>query len=146
MFVPRHLTKPIFYACPGSLQMFFDKIISPGQPLICKAVQLLTVFLKNLHDLWVCTRLPGLIIYPIISGRDNYIPSTGIFKIGTIANTDGRLNCLRQPRLIRNHPNVYESNFHPLIKSSVPWPILLPRQCQWGCRPARSCHGFCRAI
>jgi hypothetical protein len=31
MFVPRHLTKPIFYASPDALQMIFDKKISTGQ-------------------------------------------------------------------------------------------------------------------
>jgi hypothetical protein len=32
------------------------------------------------------------------------------------ANTDGLINCLRQPRLIRNHPKGNNRNFHPLIK------------------------------
>jgi len=61
-------------------------------------------------------------------------------------NPDGIGNCLRQPGPIRNHPNVYHHNLHPLIILSVPWPILLPWQRQWGCRPSRRCHGFCITI
>ena len=60
--------------------------------------------------------LPGLIFYPITSGRDNYLPFTGTFKmttcdrlhpdfkIRTIANTDGMGNCLLQPGQPRNRP------------------------------------------
>jgi len=40
------------------------------------------------------------------------------------------LGCLHQPGQIFYHPKVYESKFHPLIKLSVPWLILLPRQSQ----------------
>jgi hypothetical protein len=46
MFVPRNSTKPIFYAYPGALQMFFDKIIPSGRIIICKAVLLLPALLN----------------------------------------------------------------------------------------------------
>lgn len=36
------------------------------------------------------------------------------------ANTDGLINCLRQPGLIRNHPKVCHRNLHPLIMILVP--------------------------
>ena len=81
MFVPRHLTKPIFYAYPDALQMFFDFPITKSMTAICKAVLLLTTFIKNLHDNWVFGRLSGLIILPVLSGRDNIRPSTGTFKL-----------------------------------------------------------------
>ena len=61
-------------------------------------------------------------------------------------NPDGIGNCLRQPGPIRNQPNVYHRNLHPLIKFCIPWLILLPWQSQWGCRPSRRCHGFCITI
>ena len=81
--------------------MFFDKIIPSGRITICKAVLLLPAFIKYLYDIYVFGRLPGFFIYTIPPGRDNYPPSTGIFKlttcdkshpdfkIRTIANTDG---------------------------------------------------------
>jgi len=57
MFVPRYAIKPIFYACPVALQMFFDKIISSGPIPICKAVLLLTAISNILLDVWVFSRL-----------------------------------------------------------------------------------------
>jgi hypothetical protein len=44
------LTKPIFYAAPIALQMIFDKIVTTGRIVICKAVLLLTQFIIFLHD------------------------------------------------------------------------------------------------
>jgi hypothetical protein len=38
------------------------------------------------------------------------------FKMSTNANTDGLVNCLRQPGQILHSPNIYVSNYHPLIK------------------------------
>ena len=73
MFVPRNTTEPIFYADPDALQMIFDKIISAGRQIICKAVLLLPAFIKYRCDVWVCGRLPGLIIYTIQPGRDNFL-------------------------------------------------------------------------
>jgi hypothetical protein len=81
MFVPRHETEPIFYAYPGALQMFFDFPITKSITVICKAVLLLTTFIKILHDNLVFGRLPGLIIFPALSGRDNIRPSTETFKL-----------------------------------------------------------------
>ena len=46
MFVPRNSTKPIFYAYPSALQMFFDKIIPSRRIKICKAVLLLPALLN----------------------------------------------------------------------------------------------------
>jgi hypothetical protein len=86
--------------------MIFDKMATRGRQTICKAVLLLTSFIINLHDNWVFGRLPGLIILPVPSGRDNSRPSTGTFKSdtcenlhpdfknGTIVNTDGIINKL----------------------------------------------------
>jgi hypothetical protein len=34
--VPRNITWPIFYACPGALQMIFGEIVIARQPVICK--------------------------------------------------------------------------------------------------------------
>ncbi len=34
--------------------------------------------------------------------------------------SDGIGNCLQQPGPIRNHPNVYHRNLHPLIKFCIP--------------------------
>jgi hypothetical protein len=61
MLVPRHITKPIFYVYPNALQMIFNETISNGRPVICKAVLLLTPFIKYLYDVWVCGHLPGLL-------------------------------------------------------------------------------------
>ena len=74
MFVPRHLTKPIFYTNPDALQMIFNETISSGRITICKAVLLLTPFIKYFYDVWVCGRLPGLIILDN-STRTRYRPS-----------------------------------------------------------------------
>jgi hypothetical protein len=80
MFVPRHLTWPIFYAYPDALQMFFYFPISKSMTAICKAVLLLTPFIKNLHDNWASGRLPGLTILPVLSGGVNNRPSILTFK------------------------------------------------------------------
>ena len=102
MFVPRHLTKPIFYPDPDALQMFFDFPITKSMTAICKAVLLLTTFIKYLLYIWVFGRLPGLITLSVLCGRDSFRPSTRTFKLGhkrqfvpgllkksTIVNTDG---------------------------------------------------------
>jgi len=56
-------------------------------------------------------------------------------------------NCLQQPGQLSNqlHKST-RSGLIQLIKFSVPWLILLPWQCQSGCWPTHSCHGFCIAI
>ena len=68
------------------------------------------------------------------------------FNIRPKHNPDGIGNCLQQPGQIRNNPNIYHRNIHPLIKFCSPWLILLPWQSQWGCWPSRRCHGFCIVI
>ena len=81
MFVPRHETKPIFYANPDALQMIFDKNATTGGQTICKAVLLLTTFIIYLNDNWVFGRLPGLITLPVLCGRDNIRPFNRTFKM-----------------------------------------------------------------
>ena len=92
-----------------------------------------TGFIKYLHDVYVFGRLPGLFIYTIPSGRDNFRKSTGIFKMTTcdklhmefkfrtIANTDGMGNCLQQPGQLSNqlHKSM-RSTLFSLIKISIP--------------------------
>ena len=86
--------------------MIFDKNATTGGQTICKAVLLLTSYIINLHDNLFFGRLPGLIILPVPSGRDNSRPSSGTFKSdiydnlhpdfkkSTIVNTDGIINKL----------------------------------------------------
>ena len=81
MFVPRNTTEPIFYACPDTLQMIFDLTITKSMTAICKAVLLLTPFIKYRCDVWVFGRLPGQIILPVLSQQENNRPSTGTFKL-----------------------------------------------------------------
>jgi hypothetical protein len=81
---------------------------------ICKAVLLLTPFIKYLCDVLVRSRLLAFIIYKILHLKDNIKLSTGIFnmdhshdnkqtvKKSTFANTDGMVNCLRQPGQLHN--------------------------------------------
>ena len=132
--VPRYWTEPIFYANPNTLQMFFDNIISSGRLVICKAVLLLPAFIKYLYDVYVCVRLTRLFFYTIYPVRDYYLPSTGTFKlttcdrlhpdfkIRTIANRVGMVNCLfgRPDSFVTTIKSMRET-FSPLINLSLPW-------------------------
>ena len=48
------------------------------------------------------------------------LPKSDNFNSTPAPNPDGIGNCLRQPGPIRNHPNVYHRNLHPLIKFCIP--------------------------
>ena len=119
--------------------MIFDEKIPTGQPAICKGALLLTALYLNLLKLDSFHLFIKYLIYKIRYNLTTYIHLPGLYNIRTKAsrlrtfyNTDGLINCLRQPGLLCNEPpKSMRENFKSALQLLPPGLFRLPGQSQW---------------
>ena len=106
-------TRPGQFFMPAlALQMFFDETVPAWQSSHLQGRTFYNGYLLYfINDEIVLSRLPAHKIYKDSYQPDNLLPSIGTFKkqiwtkrerLRTFYNTDGLINCLRQPWQIRN--------------------------------------------